>query len=62
MKHTLLIIGGGQLGLLLLEESTKLSTYIKKIYIYTDTEENCCKYLNYDFVKLLLVIIMIKIN
>ena len=38
MKHTLLIIGVGQLGLLLLEESTKLSTYIKN-YIYTDTEE-----------------------
>ena len=28
MKHTLLIIGGGQLGLLLLEESTKLSKYM----------------------------------
>ena len=34
MKHTLLIIGGGQLGLLLLEESTKLSTYIKNLYLY----------------------------
>ena len=44
MKHTLLIIGAGQLGLLLLEESTKLSKYIKKIYIYTDTKDNCCKY------------------
>ena len=54
MKHTLLIIGGGQLGLLLLEESTKLSKYIKKIYIYTDTEENCCKYLNYDFVEIII--------
>ena len=54
MNHTLLIIGAGQLGLLLLEESTKLSKYIEKIYIYTDTEDNCCKYLNYDFIEIII--------
>ena len=47
VKHTILIIGAGQLGLLLLEESVKLSNYIKKIYVYTDNEDNCCKYNSY---------------
>ena len=53
MKYNLLIIGGGQLGLLLLESSIKLLEYIKKIYIYTNNEENCCKYLNYDFIEII---------
>ncbi len=54
MKYTLLIIGAGQLALLLLEESIKLSEYIKYIYIYTDTEDNCCKYLNYNFIEIII--------
>ena len=48
-KNNLLIIGGGQLGLMLVEESYNLKEYINKIYIYTDTENTPCHYL--DFIK-----------
>lgn len=54
MKYNLLIIGAGQLGLLLVESSTKLLNYINKIYIYTDKEENCCKYLTYNYVEIII--------
>lgn len=54
MNYNLLIIGGGQLGLLLVESSMKLLKYINKIYIYTDKEENCCKYLDYDHIEIII--------
>ena len=54
MKYNLLIIGGGQLGLLLVESSVKLLKYIEKIYIYTNCEENCCKYLDYDYIEIII--------
>lgn len=53
MNYNLLIFGAGQLGLLLVEESIKLKDYINKIYIYTDNEDNCCKYLNYDYIEII---------
>lgn len=53
MNYNLLIFGAGQLGLLLVEESIKLKDYINKIYIYTDNENNCCKYLNYDYIEII---------
>ena len=53
MNYNLLILGAGQLGLLLLEESIKLKNYINKIYIYSDNENHCCKYLNYDYIEII---------
>jgi len=53
IKYNVMIIGAGQLGLLLVESSTKLLDYINKIYIYTDKEENCCRYLNYNYIEVI---------
>jgi 5-(carboxyamino)imidazole ribonucleotide synthase len=47
-KINLLIIGGGQLGLMLVEESYNLKEYINKIYVYTDTENTPCHYLDFN--------------
>lgn len=50
--YNILIIGAGQLGLLLVEESIKLRKYINKIYVYTDNIEHCCK-LDLDFLEII---------
>lgn len=55
LKQSLLIIGGGQLGLMLVEESYSIREYFNKIYIYTDTENTPCSYLDfnkYNYVKI----------
>lgn len=53
MNYNLLIFGAGQLGLLLIEESIKLKDYINKIYVYTNNDENCCKYVGYDYIEII---------
>ena len=48
VKQNLLIIGSGQLGLMLVEESYNIKEYINKIYIYTDTKNTPCHYLDFN--------------
>ena len=48
MNKNLMIIGSGQLALMLVEESFKLKEYINKIYIYTDKNDTPCHYLDFN--------------
>ena len=47
-KKNLLIIGAGQLGLMLIEESYNIRAYINKIYVYTDAKNTPCHYLDFN--------------
>jgi len=47
-KKNILIIGAGQLGLMLIEESYNIRAYINKIYVYTDTKNTPCHYLDFN--------------
>ena len=49
MKQSIMIIGGGQLCLMMCEESYKLKDNIDKIYIYCDKLNTPCSYI--DFIK-----------
>ena len=49
-----MIIGGGQLCLMLCEESYKLKDYIDKIYVYSDKVNTSCSYIDvtkYDYIE-----------
>ena len=47
-KKNLLILGSGQLALMLIESSYKLKEYINKIYVYCDKKNTPCHYLDLD--------------
>ena len=54
MKSNILILGAGQLALLLVEASFNISTYINKIYIYTDKKTNCCNNINCEYMEVII--------
>ena len=57
MKQSIMIIGGGQLCLMMCEESYKLKDFIDTIYIYSDKLDIPCSYIDftkYDYVKLII--------
>ena len=52
-----MIIGGGQLCLMLCEESYKLKDYIDKIYVYCDKVNTSCSYIDvskYDYIEFII--------
>ena len=57
MKQSIMIIGGGQLCLMMCEESYKLKDHIDKIYVYSDKSNNPCSYidfLKYNYIELII--------
>tara|TARA_B100001094_G_scaffold332918_1_gene407294 strand:+ start:2070 stop:3155 length:1086 start_codon:yes stop_codon:yes gene_type:complete len=47
-RQNLMIIGSGQLGLMLIEESYNLREYINKIYVYTNCDKSPCHYIDFN--------------